>query len=622
MIDEEDEIEAQSDDNYICFGSTKETVAKIIENPLDTPAAPVELRPAGESRSISITKSGEPAELKKNIAISIAYNDIDQDGIVDGTSVQETELIILWHNPQTNKWERDFTTYVDAAENVCTANTTKQGEFAIFSTIGYLPFPVLNLTGELIYTNRARINWSPSRSAQWDAFNVYIKDNSYYEKPYTIHYNIYSDKGTGVIDYFKPVERVSAAKLEWMSPQLDPGIYRFAVRTQDIEGNEERNISLEAPQASIKVPSEGKRIRGNAVTVMAETEGNTAAVLFQYMQAESEEGWINITSIDRKKPYSVYWNVSALVNGEYYLRAIAYDENNIPDSEPTITKVFIDDVNWDIHEDGNPDVDPNNEHRKQEKIKTKEETKSVLADGTSATIPSGAVEEEEVVLDITVLNPKKMEEKKPPKESSLKAVGQYRKFEFQNGECQFDEEIELAIPYEDEDEDGIVDGTDIEAEDLVMVYLDEETDEWVDVSADKGKGKDKDKKKCITYQSVSSNDKAVVAKVNHFTIFALMAYAPAVNLSDVIVYPNPFKPNSGLGHEKIIIDGLTEDVKIRIFTISGRLVREWEGSTAPSYKWEWDVRNDDGEDVVSGIYVYVVTADGKEKARGKLAVIR
>lgn len=603
----------------------EEVILEIIEEPLDLAPVPENLRPIDEYRNLELTIEGKETKLNEEITIHISYSDNNQDGFVDGTRIPETELVILWFNPQNQEWERDFLTYVDIYKNTCSVSTKRQGKFAIFSPVGFVPFPVENLYGK-VSDSRAILEWKHSISANWDAYNVYIKDTKYYEKDYKIHYNIYFDKGTGVIDYSKPIAQLNRLHASWISPSLSPGFYHFGIRVEDLEGNEEKNkdfieIEIVAPtgtaKANITVPQDGKRIRGNAVTVKAETSDDTRAVKFQYKKYEEDTKWIDITSLDKKKPYSVYWNVSGLENSEYLLRAIAYDSNWNPDNDPATSSVIIDDVNWDIHEDGNPDVDPNNEHRKSEKIKADKDSEVIIADGTGASIPAGVISDDEAILDITILDSEKMKKQHPQPKPSIKPAGVYRKFEFQNGDHLFNDEITLSIPYPDEDDDGIVDGTEINEEDLSMFYLDEEDEEWVEVPKSK-------KNKKIKEASADSydNEKNITAKVDHFTIFALMANAPAEDLSDSIVYPNPFKPNSGLGHEKIIFDGLTENVNIRIYTIGGRLVKEWEGDTASNYLWEWDVKNNDSEDVVSGVYIYVITTDSNKKAIGKIAVIR
>ena len=89
------------------------------------------------------------------------------------------------------------------------------------------------------------------------------------------------------------------------------------------------------------------------------------------------------------------------------------------------------------------------------------------------------------------------------------------------------------------------------------------------------------------------------------------------NLTGLIVYPNPFRYSK---HTKVIFRGLSRDAKIRIFTLSGELVREVD--VRRQFSWSWDVKNDKGEDVARGIYIYLVTNPAGEKKIGKIAIIR
>jgi len=90
------------------------------------------------------------------------------------------------------------------------------------------------------------------------------------------------------------------------------------------------------------------------------------------------------------------------------------------------------------------------------------------------------------------------------------------------------------------------------------------------------------------------------------------------NLENLIVYPNPF--NSLKGHNQINFSGLTNDAKIRIFTLTGRLVKEEEVNW--QYSWAWDVRNMEGEEVARGVYLWIVTNTMGGRKTGKIAIIK
>lgn len=93
-------------------------------------------------------------------------------------------------------------------------------------------------------------------------------------------------------------------------------------------------------------------------------------------------------------------------------------------------------------------------------------------------------------------------------------------------------------------------------------------------------------------------------------------YAP--NLSNVKAYPNPFKIYQGQRH--VLFMNVSAGSKVKIFTVSGELVSELNEQSGGMI--EWLGKNDDGKDVASGTYLYVVTNNEGEKKTGKIVVIR
>ncbi|MFC2061606.1 gliding motility-associated C-terminal domain-containing protein [Elusimicrobiota bacterium] len=115
----------------------------------------------------------------------------------------------------------------------------------------------------------------------------------------------------------------------------------------------------------------------------------------------------------------------------------------------------------------------------------------------------------------------------------------------------------------------------------------------------------------------------VKGETTHFTTFQLMKLSPADKL-DVKAYPNPFKPGTSgdFNAAQIMFTGMTEDFSIKIFDISGGLVYEDDRSGSGG-NYSWDAKNSAGEDIVSGIYIYVIedTEDSKT-VTGKICIIR
>lgn len=93
--------------------------------------------------------------------------------------------------------------------------------------------------------------------------------------------------------------------------------------------------------------------------------------------------------------------------------------------------------------------------------------------------------------------------------------------------------------------------------------------------------------------------------------------SPMAGLGAAHCYPVPFRPSAG--HTRITFTGLTRSARVRVFTVSGELVRTLDKNDS-GQTLTWDVKNSRGENVASGVYIYTVKS-GAETATGKLMVI-
>ncbi len=93
---------------------------------------------------------------------------------------------------------------------------------------------------------------------------------------------------------------------------------------------------------------------------------------------------------------------------------------------------------------------------------------------------------------------------------------------------------------------------------------------------------------------------------------------PRTFLSEVYTYPNPCR--LGAGHESITFANLSQNETIKILTVSGKVIRTLK-KTNNNIDIVWDLKNDKGKLVGSGIYVYSVS-NSSGKQLGKLAVVR
>jgi len=93
----------------------------------------------------------------------------------------------------------------------------------------------------------------------------------------------------------------------------------------------------------------------------------------------------------------------------------------------------------------------------------------------------------------------------------------------------------------------------------------------------------------------------------------------------IYVYPNPFNPNSEAATIRYSLskDGI---ISIKIYDIANNLVRTLvEGKpqlAGVEYSEAWNGRNDKGDIVGNGVYLYIIESSSGEKAVGRVAVLR
>jgi len=157
----------------------------------------------------------------------------------------------------------------------------------------------------------------------------------------------------------------------------------------------------------------------------------------------------------------------------------------------------------------------------------------------------------------------------------------------------------------------VVDGTAIKAEDLKILRYNDSTDEWHAVS-DGGTNK------------VDKPRKVVITQVKHFSLYTIGKAVAAV-LDNLAIYPNPVNFQTAI-RNTVKFERMTAGASIKIFNLHGSLVKDLPTGTATndgsSGHAEWDGKNDQGEQVASGLYFYVVTSASGEKKSGKLAVTK
>ncbi|MBI5701146.1 hypothetical protein HZC34_04775 [Candidatus Saganbacteria bacterium] len=132
------------------------------------------------------------------------------------------------------------------------------------------------------------------------------------------------------------------------------------------------------------------------------------------------------------------------------------------------------------------------------------------------------------------------------------------------------------------------------------------------------------------YWKVSSNPSTTLEASSDIWSFTV---DPPLSMTGVANYPNPFNPNKERTKIRYRLGKSADEAKIRIYDITGSLVRELDGTTNAegSSIWDkyndvlWDGRNGRGDIVMNGIYPFdvIATLNGQSvMGKGKIAVLK
>ncbi|MCK4667423.1 hypothetical protein KAU33_11770, partial [Candidatus Dependentiae bacterium] len=215
----------------------------------------------------------------------------------------------------------------------------------------------------------------------------------------------------------------------------------------------------------------------------------------------------------------------------------------------------------------------------------------------------------------------------------LLETGEVREFYADGEGITFSEPVTMVIHYADADQDGYVDSTTIYEMNLMIWYWDEDVTppSWIQIGGE-----------------VDPVANTLTIQTDHFSTYAIFGTKQPndFKLSEMRVYPNPFRPNdeiaeTGTKEDGIIIDRLPDDVtEISIYNIVGDKV-----ATLDSIKYYqshvltelpyniiyqgdqhgavaiWKGKNDAGKRVASGVYIYLIKTESGDSKTGKFAII-
>ncbi|MEW6103277.1 MAG: hypothetical protein AB1630_05600 [bacterium] len=211
-------------------------------------------------------------------------------------------------------------------------------------------------------------------------------------------------------------------------------------------------------------------------------------------------------------------------------------------------------------------------------------------------IPAGALETN------TAIRIRKLKQDEIPDVKGKKATQVYAKIELESGQTVLNKPVAISIPYKDDNQDDIVDETDIKEENIRLNLWNGTN--WEELST-----------------TIDKQNNITTGKTNHFSIFGLFEQEPRIPTPTCVkTRPNPFSLSK---HQKITFWGsgvVPYDTKIKIFTLSQDLVKEIKEKKGKDELY-WDGTNERGQKVVPGIYIYT-TESPKEKDKGKIIIIK
>ena len=96
----------------------------------------------------------------------------------------------------------------------------------------------------------------------------------------------------------------------------------------------------------------------------------------------------------------------------------------------------------------------------------------------------------------------------------------------------------------------------------------------------------------------------------------LVSAVVSTNLDGVRIHPNPVRVSRG--DVSVIIDQMPANSQVKLFTVSGHWIKTLD---APSGFVSWDLTNDSGDRVASGIYLYLIDSPAGKKT-GQIHIVK
>jgi len=93
------------------------------------------------------------------------------------------------------------------------------------------------------------------------------------------------------------------------------------------------------------------------------------------------------------------------------------------------------------------------------------------------------------------------------------------------------------------------------------------------------------------------------------------------DIVDIYNYPNPFSGDTYFTFE-LRGSNMPDEMSIRIFTVAGRLIKEIRPERSQLglnfNRIKWDGRDEDGNEIANGVYIYKLTTKYKDQTKSTI----
>ncbi|HEV8337184.1 MAG TPA: hypothetical protein VGR67_12270 [Candidatus Polarisedimenticolia bacterium] len=247
-----------------------------------------------------------------------------------------------------------------------------------------------------------------------------------------------------------------------------------------------------APRALVEQPAGGLSIRGDSLTVAARlAQGSpagisaTAGVRFEYRSlpfgsfAAIPAKDATQPNPDTTYPYVIHWDLAAVADGDYELRAVAHGGSGAPDPSPVPITVHVTAGGSDIEEHVNAQgLQESRTAAGLETVTAASGSRAPRGGMTACEFPAGSLEAPADTIKIVHPDPAVEAAKL---EQPAQSIGVFVDVALESGQTDLAQGLQAAldIGYPDADGNGLVDGTAVREQDLELARLDTVLDRYV-----------------------------------------------------------------------------------------------------------------------------------------------